>query len=363
MAEEQKKKRGRPKKEVTLEEKAKALKTLKALKENSKKQDRLPSYEQRMEEARIKQEKEEEQDAQERIDKPMGDIVATGINQAPAEEAPRNAEDNARPYRHLTAAELAVALPELGQQADNKARAAQVAKIMGKVHQSQPFSQYGANRQSRAIEEQFNMLTAEAIQANGMKSAADNLEEPDVEKVRQLMERCGFSTSRPKKAAHTPTEEKKEEMKPVENKTISVGLARRIWKNSQKNECGYAASEAILDTMFPDKAYKRPYQYGAVCDYELNMDAYFTCDYSAFQTLLRYYGNWIGTYYGEDADRDEKDLKFSIHRVYIKETNTYDFVTVEDSYSTRPLSFPTKDMADNFKQIFKDLLESAGQLV
>ena len=126
--------------------------------------------------------------------------------------------------------------------------------------------------------------------------------------------------------------------------------------------------EQLLDDFFPDKVYQRPYKYGAVVldeipKYSLTESCYETNKkIGHFCDVIRYYYNWIDNYYGQDVKRDESDLKFSIHRVH-PEPDKYDYVVIENSHSTRPLSFPTKDMADNFLIVFRDLIEASGNLI
>lgn len=151
---------------------------------------------------------------------------------------------------------------------------------------------------------------------------------------------------------------------------MSLGLARRIWKEHPFYGSNENIVEPLLDRFFPDKVYKRPYKYGAVVTDELNMyDSLSSCsgyddnkELSSFYAVNKYYNNWIDNYYGEDVKREESDLKFSIHRVH-PEPDKYDYVVIENSHSTRPLSFPTKDMADNFLIVFRDLIEAAGNLI
>ena len=151
--------------------------------------------------------------------------------------------------------------------------------------------------------------------------------------------------------------------------TISVGLARRIWKKQPCDGSGANLVEPLLNVFFPDKEYQRPYKYGAVVLDELPLYGSVTCsgyddnkELSCFYTVNKYYYNWIDNYYGQDVKRDESDLKFSIHRVH-PEPDKYDYVVIENSHSTRPLSFPTKDMADNFLIVFRDLIEESGNLI
>lgn len=150
--------------------------------------------------------------------------------------------------------------------------------------------------------------------------------------------------------------------------TMSVGLARRIWKKQQCDRSGANLVEQLLDDFFPDKVYKRPYKYGAVVideipKYSLTESCYETnTKIGHFCDVIRYYKDWIDNYYGQDVNRDESDLKFSIHRVH-PEPDKYDYVVIENSHSTRPLSFPTKDMADNFLIVFRDLIEASGNLI
>ena len=151
--------------------------------------------------------------------------------------------------------------------------------------------------------------------------------------------------------------------------TISVGLARRIWKKQPCDGSGANLVEPLLNVFFPDKEYQRPYKYGGVVLDELPLYGSVTCsgyddnkELSCFYTVNKYYYNWIDNYYGQDVKRDESDLKFSIHRVH-PEPDKYDYVVIENSHSTRPLSFPTKDMADNFLITFRDLIEASGNLI
>ena len=152
---------------------------------------------------------------------------------------------------------------------------------------------------------------------------------------------------------------------------LHIGLARRIALSADGvyNSPLYGITRKLLDEQYPNEEYLRPYKYGLVAPFGRREERFETerelqdiaCFVWPFNSLLRYRDNWLCNYYGYGA-RYDSDLKFSIHRVRM-DKDKYDYVVIENSHSTRPLSFPTKDMADNFLIVFRDLIEASGNLI
>ena len=163
--------------------------------------------------------------------------------------------------------------------------------------------------------------------------------------------------------------EQKEEAKSVEK--LHIGLARRIALSADGayDSPLYGITRKLLEEQYPNEEYLRPYKYGLVAPFGKREERFETerelqdihCFIWPFNSLLRYRDNWLSNYYGYGTYYDG-DLKYSIHRVCM-DKGKYDYVVIENSHSTRPLSFPTKDMADNFLIVFRDLIEESGNLI
>ena len=170
------------------------------------------------------------------------------------------------------------------------------------------------------------------------------------------------------KESQEQSEQKEEAPSP---KKLHIGLARRIALSTENayDSPLYGITRHILDEQYPNQEYLRPYKYGLVAPFGRREERFETerelqdihCFVWPFNSLLRYRDNWLGNYYGYGTYYDG-DLKFSIHRVCM-DKGKYDYVVIENSHSTRPLSFPTKDMADNFLIVFRDLIEESGNLI
>ena len=219
---------------------------------------------------------------------------------------------------------------------------------------------------SKEEQKQLRAAESEALNNDSMVDYSD----PSGKEIENLITKIYGERSR-KNLPKESQEQSEQKDEPVFfGNTMSVGLARRIWKEHPCYGLNANIVEPLLDDFFPDKVYKRPYKYGAVVPDELNMyDSLSSCsgyddnkELSSFYAVNKYYNNWIDNYYGKDVKRDESDLKFSIHRVH-PEPDKYDYVVIENSHSTRPLSFPTKDMADNFLIVFRDIIEASGNLI
>ena len=163
--------------------------------------------------------------------------------------------------------------------------------------------------------------------------------------------------------------EQKEEAKSMEK--LHIGLARRIALTADRvyDSPLYGITRKILEEQYPNEEFLRPYKYGLVAPFGKREERFeverelqdIACFVWPFNSLLRYRDNWLSNYYGYSTYYDS-DLKFSIHRVRM-DKDKYDYVVIENSHSTRPLSFPTKDMADNFLIVFRDLIEASGNLI
>ena len=217
---------------------------------------------------------------------------------------------------------------------------------------------------SKEEQKQLRAAESEALNRDSMVDYSD----PSGKEIENLITKIYGERSR-KNLPKESQEQSEQKDEPVFfDTTMSLGLARRIWK--EQNCDGSVANivEPLLDGFYPDKEYQRPYKYGAVVLDEIVSGQVTDSSYAdskklnCFCSVLKYYNNWIDNYYGQDVKRDESDLKFSIHRVH-PEQDKYDYVVIENSHSTRPLSFPTKDMAHNFLITFRDLIEASGNLI
>lgn len=217
---------------------------------------------------------------------------------------------------------------------------------------------------SKEEQKQLKIAESEALNNDSMVDYSN----PSGKDIEDLITKIYGERSRKNLPKESQEQSEQKENPAFFDAKMSVGLARRIWKKQQCDRSGANLVEQLLDDFFPDKAYKRPYKYGAVVideipKYSLTESCYETnTKIGHFCDVIRYYNNWIDNYYGKDVKRDESDLKFSIHRVH-PEPDKYDYVVIENSHSTRPLSFPTKDMADNFLIVFRDLIEESGNLI
>ena len=217
---------------------------------------------------------------------------------------------------------------------------------------------------SKEEQKQLRAAESEALNNDSMVDYSD----PSGKEIENLITKIYGERSR-KNLPKESQEQSEQKDEPVFfGNTISVGLARRIWKKQPCDGSGANIVEPLLDGFYPDKEYQRPYKYGAVVLDEIVSGQVTDSSYAdskklnCFCSVLKYYNNWIDNYYGQDVKREESDLKFSIHRVH-PEQDKYDYVVIENSHSTRPLSFPTKDMADNFLIVFRDLIEESGNLI
>ena len=217
---------------------------------------------------------------------------------------------------------------------------------------------------SKEEQKQLRAAESEALNRDSMVDYSD----PSGKEIENLITKIYGERSR-KNLPKESQEQSEQKDEPVFfGNTMSVGLARRIWKEQPCDGSIANIMEPLLDSFFPDKEYQRPYKYGAVVLDEIVSGQVTDSSYAGskklncFCSVLKYYNNWIDNYYGQDVKRDESDLKFSIHRVH-PEQDKYDYVVIENSHSTRPLSFPTKDMADNFLIVFRDLIEASGNLI
>lgn len=218
---------------------------------------------------------------------------------------------------------------------------------------------------SKEEQKQLKAAESDALNRDSMVDYSD----PSGKEIENLITKIYGERSR-KNLPKESQEQSEQKDEPVFfGNTMSVGLARRIWKKQPCDGSGANLVEQLLDDFFPDKVYQRPYKYGAVVLDELPMYGSVSCsgyddnkELSCFSSVIKYYDNWIDNYYGKDVKRNESDLKFSIHRVH-PEPDKYDYVVIENSHSTRPLSFPTKDMAHNFLITFRDLIEESGNLI
>lgn len=221
--------------------------------------------------------------------------------------------------------------------------------------QSQPLSRYGQH--NNAPKPEYPYTPEEAI--------------PSGEAVEQLIKAIYGERSKKYQPKDTPKakEEKKEEQPALGN--LHIGLARRLALSTEGayNSPLYVITRRLLDEQYPNKEYLRPYKYGLVAPCGSREECFETekelqdlaCGIWPFNSLLRYRSNWLVNYFGYDTYW-ESDLKFSIHRVRT-DKDKFDYVVIEDSHSTRPLSFPTKDMADNFLIVFRDLIEASNDLI
>ena len=217
---------------------------------------------------------------------------------------------------------------------------------------------------SKEEQKQLRAAESEALNRDSMVDYSD----PSGKEIENLITKIYGERSR-KNLPKESQEQSEQKDEPVFfGNTMSVGLARRIWKEQPCDGSIANIMEPLLDSFFPDKEYQRPYKYGAVVLDEIVSGQVTDSSYAGskklncFCSVLKYYNNWIDNYYGQDVKREESDLKFSIHRVH-PEPDKYDYVVIENSHSTRPLSFPTKDMADNFLITFRDLIEASGNLI
>ena len=216
------------------------------------------------------------------------------------------------------------------------------------------------------LQKQLKAAESEALNNDSMVDYSD----PSGKEIENLITKIYGERSRKNLPKESQEQSEQKDEPTFFDSKMSLGLARRIWKEHPFYGSNASIVEPLLDRFFPDKVYKRPYKYGAVVPDELNMyDSLSSCsgyddnkELSSFYAVNKYYNNWIDNYYGQDVKREESDLKFSIHRVH-PEPDKYDYVVIENSHSTRPLSFPTKDMADNFLIVFRDLIEAAGNLI
>ena len=218
---------------------------------------------------------------------------------------------------------------------------------------------------SKEEQKQLRAAESEALNRDSMVDYSD----PSGKEIENLITKIYGERSRKNLPKESQEQSEQKEYPVFSDTTMSLGLARRIWKKQPCDGSGANLVEPLLNVFFPDKEYQRPYKYGGVVLDELPLYGSVTCsgyddnkELSCFYTVNKYYYNWIDNYYGQDVKRDESDLKFSIHRVH-PEPDKYDYVVIENSHSTRPLSFPTKDMADNFLIVFRDLIEAAGNLI
>ena len=217
---------------------------------------------------------------------------------------------------------------------------------------------------SKEEQKQLKAAESEALNNDSMVNYSD----PSGKEIENLITKIYGERSRKNLPKESQEQSEQKEYPVFFDTTMSLGLARRIWK--EQNCDGSVANivEPLLDGFYPEKEYQRPYKYGAVVLEEIVSGQVTESSYAdskklnCFCSVLKYYNNWIDNYYGQDVKREESDLKFSIHRVH-PEPDKYDYVVIENSHSTRPLSFPTKDMADNFLIVFRDLIEAAGNLI
>ena len=217
---------------------------------------------------------------------------------------------------------------------------------------------------SKEEQKQLKAAESEALNNDSMVNYSD----PSGKDIENLITKIYGERSRKNLPKESQEQSEQKEYPVFFDTTMSLGLARRIWK--EQNCDGSVANivEPLLDGFYPEKEYQRPYKYGAVVLEEIVSGQVTESSYAdskklnCFCSVLKYYNNWIDNYYGQDVKREESDLKFSIHRVH-PEPDKYDYVVIENSHSTRPLSFPTKDMADNFLIVFRDLIEESGNLI
>ena len=217
---------------------------------------------------------------------------------------------------------------------------------------------------SKEEQKQLKIAESEALNNDSMVDYSD----PSGKDIENLITKIYGERSRKNLPKESQEQSEQKEYPVFFDTTMSLGLARRIWK--EQNCDGSVANivEPLLDGFYPDKEYQRPYKYGAVVLEEIVSGQVTDSSYAdskklnCFCGILKYYNNWIDNYYGQDVKREESDLKFSIHRVH-PEPDKYDYVVIENSHSTRPLSFPTKDMAHNFLITFRDIIEAAGNLI
>ena len=219
---------------------------------------------------------------------------------------------------------------------------------------------------SKEEQKQLKIAESEALNNDSMVDYSN----PSGKDIEDLITKIYGERSRKNLPKESQEQSEQKEEVPSQEK-LHIGLARRIALSTENayDSPLYGITRHILDEQYPNQEYLRPYKYGLVAPFGRREERFETerelqdihCFVWPFNSLLRYRDNWLSNYYGYGTYYDG-DLKFSIHRVCM-DKGKYDYVVIENSHSTRPLSFPTKDMADNFLIVFRDLIEASGNLI
>lgn len=219
---------------------------------------------------------------------------------------------------------------------------------------------------SKEEQKQLKAAESDALNRDSMVDYSD----PTGKEIENLITKIYGERSRKNLPKESQEQGEQKEEVPSQEK-LHIGLARRIALSTENayDSPLYGITRHILEEQYPNEEYLRPYKYGLVAPFGRREERFETerelqdihCFVWPFNSLLRYRDNWLSNYYGYGTYYDG-DLKFSIHRVCM-DKGKYDYVVIENSHSTRPLSFPTKDMADNFLIVFRDLIEASGNLI